>query len=285
MAESIPREQQGAAEMAAIEAHAAQQPYRLRSGAIVHWRRFGNGDPLVLLHGGHGNWGHWIRNIEALASIRTVWMPDLPGYGDSGDLEPGAGFDRLVAATLESLDGLVGDATPVDLAGFSFGGMVASALACKRPTGKLALVGSAGHGGPRRPHPALLNWKKTASAAERSWFFEFNLKAFMLHDPQAADALALTVYEQACSKARFRSKGIFQAGALENLLGQSGIAPLLLWGSDDVTAAQPGRFSKALDARGISHVFATIAGAGHWAQYEKADEVNARLHEWFAGTR
>jgi 2-hydroxy-6-oxonona-2,4-dienedioate hydrolase len=282
MAESIQREQQGVAELAAIEAHAGQQPYRLRSGAIVHWRRFGNGDPLVLLHGGHGNWGHWIRNIEALASIRTVWMPDLPGYGDSDDLEPGAGFDRLVSATLESLDGLVGGATPVDLAGFSFGGMVASALACKRPMGKLALVGSAGHGGPRRPHPALLNWKKTTSAAERSRFFEFNLKAFMLHDPQVADALALTVYERACSKARFRSKGIFQAGALETLLHQSGIAPLLLWGSDDVTAAQPDSFSKALDARGISHLFATIAGAGHWAQYEKADEVNSRLREWFA---
>jgi pimeloyl-ACP methyl ester carboxylesterase len=282
MAESIQEEQQGAAALAAIEAHAEQRPCRLRSGAILHWRRFGKGDPLVLVHGGHGNWGHWVRNVEALASIRTVWMPDLPGYGDSDALEPGAGFDALVTATLESLDMLVGAATRIDLAGFSFGGMVASTLAGRRPARKLAVVGSAGHGGPRRPHPALLNWKKTTSAAERHRFFEFNLKTFMFHDPQAADALALTVYEQACSKARFRSKGIFQAGALENALVRSGIAPLLLWGSDDVTAAQPDSFSKALDARGISHVFDTIAGAGHWAQYEKADEVNTRLLEWFA---
>ena len=282
MAESIQGEELGAAEMAAIEAQATQHPYRLRSGAIVHWRRFGKGEPLVLVHGGHGNWGHWIRNIEALASIRTVWTPDLPGYGDSDNLERGAGFERLVAATLESLDGLVGAATAVDLAGFSFGGMVASTLACKRPTGKLALVGSAGHGGPRRPHPALLNWKKITSAAERRRAFEFNLKAFMLHDPRTADALTLTVYEQACSKARFRSKGIFPPGALENALGQSGIAPLLLWGSHDVTAAQPDSFSKALEARGISHISATVANAGHWAQNEKPDEVNSRLLEWFA---
>ena len=70
MAESIQGEELGAAEMAAIEAQATQHPYRLRSGAIVHWRRFGKGEPLVLVHGGHGNWGHWIRNIEALASIQ-----------------------------------------------------------------------------------------------------------------------------------------------------------------------------------------------------------------------
>jgi pimeloyl-ACP methyl ester carboxylesterase len=282
MAESRQGKQPGAAALAGTEAHAEQHRCRLRSGAIVHWRRFGKGEPLVLVHGGHGNWGHWVRNIEALSSIRTVWVPDLPGFGDSDALERGAGIEELVMATLESLNMLVGAGTCIDLAGFSFGGMVASMLAGRRPARQLALVGSAGHGGPRRAHPALLNWKKAISAAERHRFFECNLRSFMLHDPHAADALALTVYEQACLKARFRSKGIFQTGALENALVQSGIAPLLLWGSEDVTAAQPDSFSKLLNVRGISHVFETILGAGHWTQYEKADVINKRLLEWFA---
>jgi pimeloyl-ACP methyl ester carboxylesterase len=47
----------------------------------------GAGRPLVLVHGGHGSWLHWVRNIEALSAKRTLWIPDLPGYGDSSALQ------------------------------------------------------------------------------------------------------------------------------------------------------------------------------------------------------
>lgn len=32
-------------------------------GRQVRWRRWGSGPALVLLHGGHGNWMHWVRNV------------------------------------------------------------------------------------------------------------------------------------------------------------------------------------------------------------------------------
>jgi hypothetical protein len=32
-------------------------------GQRVCWRMFGRGRSLVLMHGGHGSWLHWIRNI------------------------------------------------------------------------------------------------------------------------------------------------------------------------------------------------------------------------------
>jgi CubicO group peptidase (beta-lactamase class C family) len=40
---------------------------RRARGPSVTWRRFGSGPHLVLLHGGHGSWLHWVRNIEFLA--------------------------------------------------------------------------------------------------------------------------------------------------------------------------------------------------------------------------
>ena len=48
------------------------------------WRRWGSGPRcVVLFHGGHGAWSHWIRNIPALAERYTVIAADAPGCGDS----------------------------------------------------------------------------------------------------------------------------------------------------------------------------------------------------------
>ena len=58
----------------------------MRRGLAV--RRWGTGNPLVLLHGGMGSWSHWLRNIGALAREFTVITLDMPGYGSSN----GAGF-------------------------------------------------------------------------------------------------------------------------------------------------------------------------------------------------
>src|SRR3546814_21135123 len=56
------------------------------AGQMV-WRIWGEGPPLVLLHGGHGSWTHWLRNIPVLAEHFTTIVPDLPCYGES-DLPP-----------------------------------------------------------------------------------------------------------------------------------------------------------------------------------------------------
>jgi len=268
---------EGRAALARIDARATHHRYRIASGARIVWRVFGSGKPLVLMHGGHGSWTHWVRNVEALCAMREVWVPDLPGYGDSDALPPGADFETFLAATLASLDGLIGASTEIDLAGFSFGGVVASTLACRRPVGKLALVGSAGHGGKRRQQRELLNWKKVHAEDERRAMFDANLKSFMLHDPANADSLALTVYEDACLKTRFRSKDVSLASSLAPLLKTADVDPLLLWGTHDVTAAEPQAFSDQLHAQGVRHRFGLVANAGHWAQFEAADDVNRRV--------
>jgi len=66
------------AELLALDALAARHDVPFDNGTM-RWRRFGSGRPLVLVHGGHGSWLHWVRNIAALSASHELWIPDLPG--------------------------------------------------------------------------------------------------------------------------------------------------------------------------------------------------------------
>jgi pimeloyl-ACP methyl ester carboxylesterase len=110
-----------ASSLARIEGTATRHE-TVHGGRRVVWRRFGNGPALVMLHGGDGDWRHWIRNIEPLSQHRSPWLPDMPGYGESDSLCLDGGspqaMDRLVDAVVESMrsgglqDALAGFAGP-----------------------------------------------------------------------------------------------------------------------------------------------------------------------------
>lgn len=244
------------------------------------WRRFGEGPPLVLLHGGHGSWWHWARNIESLAERYTVWLPDLPGYGDS-DLPAGSSLDDLVDATMESLDHLIGGSTPLRLAGFSFGGLVAARLAERRGgVSQLALFGPGGHGGPRRPRGELRVWRDLEPQSD-DWkaVMRHNLLMHMLHEPAAIDELALRIHGDACLASRFQSKTISRSGGLAASLDRYAGDLLLAWGEHDVTLV-PEVVAKALGEGRLSCRTHMVSGAGHWVQYEAAPAVKELLASW-----
>lgn len=253
-----------------------------KEGVALQWRTLGTGTPLVLLHGGHGNWKHWAANIDALATRHTVWIPDLPGFGASDDPESNTDFDALVQTTLTSINAIFGEDHAVGLAGFSFGGLVAAHLAARRPVSRLALLGPAGHGGPRRAYPALINWRRSPTVEARREALNQNLASFMIHDAAKIDPVGEAIYEDGCVQARFRSKGISYSLALADTLANVSAPTLLVWGTEDVTSAEPEKFSRKLSDQGFAHRFTMIPGAGHWVQYEAAETINALLTEWFA---
>lgn len=251
--------------------------------ARIAWRRFGScGPAVVLLHGGHGSWLHWARNVQALAAQHTVWVPDLPGYGDStgtADLT----LESIVALLHTSLDRLMGTAAPVHVIGFSFGGLVAAAWAAERgAVGSLALLGPAGHGGPRRPRGELRPWQPAHARGDGKALHEalrHNLSVQMLHGVQNVDSAALHIHREACLKTRFRSKPLSRSGQLPALLTRYAGPVLLAWGEHDVTAA-PEATRPLLARRADASRFVVVPGAGHWVQYEAAAEINALLLQW-----
>lgn len=256
----------------------------------VTWHEFGlsrSGSlPLVLLHGGHGSWEHWIKNIESLAEHFQIFVPDMPGFGDSsffgGDLQLG-----MLSPLLSSLNDLVGADTVINIAGFSFGGFVTAHLVNQRSgINRIALLGSAGHGGPRRPRGELLAWKELYEGQEWSGLKEVmreNLYQQMISEYERIDDLAIRVHQDACTRTRFRSRPIARPGGLaEQLVTYSG-PTLLVWGEHDVTCTPNYLIEKFVDGYS-NRSKVVVQDAGHWVQYEKVEQVNQLLIEWFKET-
>ena len=86
----------------------------------------GSGPPLLVVHHEIGNPG-WIEAYERLAATHTVYVPDLPGYGQSSRPE-WARHPRDLAILLELwLDRL--SIERLDAVGLGFGGWIAAEMA------------------------------------------------------------------------------------------------------------------------------------------------------------
>jgi len=274
---------QARASIAALDAGTVRETATV-NGCEVVFRRLGEGPPLVLLHGGHGSWLHWIRNLQALSKKHTLWVADMPGYGESGVPQGEQTLDLIVETLAAALDRLLGDSA-FDIVGFSFGGLCAATLAARRPAvRRVALLGPGGHGQPRRERLGMLNWKDLPSGEERDARLHHNLAALMLHDTAAIDAVALALHRDSCVKTRYRSKNLSRRGALLpalELLAARQVPVLLAWGEYDVTAV-PSQAGPAMLAGAPQAELVIVPNAGHWLQYEAPEATERLLLQWLA---
>jgi pimeloyl-ACP methyl ester carboxylesterase len=108
----------------------------------LSYEDYGGAGPVVMLvHGSPGNGKAWQRVAERLTDRYRVIAPDLPGHGATPPPPAGAVPDVAHAATLiEALIRAVG--APAVLAGHSYGGVVALAIALRGHVtlGALALL-------------------------------------------------------------------------------------------------------------------------------------------------
>jgi 2-hydroxy-6-oxonona-2,4-dienedioate hydrolase len=263
--------------IAGVEAGAERIVTPYPGGEIV-WRCWGKGPPLALLHGGFGGWSHWIRNVGPLSAGYRVLVPDMPGFGDSGEPPQPLSAESMADAVGSGLRELCGTA-PVAIAGFSFGAIVGGVIAQRRAAAvkALVLVGAVGMGLRRKPMD-LVNWRRKAEVQERRGAQRTNLGILMIADPARIDDLAVELQDRNTLGTRARSRPVARTAILRHALGETDAALAGIWGDRDATAAPYiEERRQLLQELRPGSPFVLIEDAGHWVQYEAADRFNAAL--------
>jgi len=278
----MPGEQAGAAAAlpATIAARAAIRRTPCGAGSML-WHIWGEGPPLALLHGGYGSWTHWIRNVEPLAGAgHRVLAADLPGLGDSA-MPPEPYDARSIAVIVaEGLAALLAPEERVDIAGFSFGGLIGghAAETMGERVRNLVLCGAGGLGIPRHARIELVNWHMFRGKEKQRAAHRDNLAILMIADPARIDPLAVELQVANAERARTKSRPLSRVPSLRDALPRISARLHGIWGEHDVTAQGTlDEHARLLRSFQPEASFTVIEGAGHWVQYEAAERFNGVL--------
>src|SRR5919202_3533832 len=102
----------------------------------------GQGEPVLLLHGGFVTNETWGAPRADFAANHRVFLPERRAHGHTPDVEGRLSYHDMANDTIDFLTSVVGD--PAHLVGFSDGGIVALLVAIERPelVRKIAVTGA-----------------------------------------------------------------------------------------------------------------------------------------------
>lgn len=250
----------------------------------VAYRKTGDGKPLILLHG----WGSSSRVMMPVArqleSLRTCYVLDLPGFGDSPEPETAWAIDDY-ADLIESFISDISEEM-VDLLVHSFGGRIALKL-CAREFGKkrvrkVLITGGAG----MKPKRSLAYYIKKYTAKI--------LKAPFLILPakqrkKSLEWLRTTpVWKSLGSSDYSKLSGVMRETFVKSVteyldpcLPKIPHEVLLLWGREDVATPlyQGERMEKGIKNAAL----VVIDQAGHYAFLDKPKHFASIAKAFFKG--
>jgi esterase len=254
----------------------------------LFYRKFGDGLPLIILHGMYGSSDNWLTIAKKLADSFTVYLPDQRNHGQSPHSEI-----HDYNAMRDDLFELVTDLRlkKFFLAGHSMGGKTAMAFAVKWPEMiyGLVIVDISPFTDENNKMPVFnqnLNILKTILSIDLSKIrsradvekllvekiLSDKVRGFILKNLQRGDGDRFTWKLNAAALLKNLDK-IMAAIDLEEVMIQpiTGFPVIFLKGS----------FSNYLTATDITDLrrvfpaseFVVINGAGHWIHADKPDEV------------
>jgi pimeloyl-ACP methyl ester carboxylesterase len=272
-----------------LEAQSVRRETPCGDGTMV-WHIWDHSDgkapALVLFHGGAGSWTHWARNIPVLSQTYRLLVPDLPGLGDSAFPPNGDDAEAVAEIVAAGIDAILGPDGKYDVAGFSFGGTMASCVAALHGdrVRSVTIIGSSGVG-PIGSAVQLLKVRHL-QGQERVDTHRINLNRLMIADPTKIDALALEIQDRNTVRSRLKTPTLSRSGALWRALDKVHVPVNGIWGEKDAPAnpRAPERIAAMRERRPDADV-RMIPGAGHWVAYEAPETVNAMLLEMLGRTR
>jgi pimeloyl-ACP methyl ester carboxylesterase len=115
-----------------MSAEAVAMAQYVQLGEVRTWYdEHGDGDPLVLLHGGLVDARWFEPNLAPLAERFHVYTPERRGHGHTPDVDGPITYQLMADDTVAFLEQVV--ERPADLVGHSDGAMVAMLVAMQRP--------------------------------------------------------------------------------------------------------------------------------------------------------
>ena len=263
-----------------IESRAEIKQTLCGNGHMV-WHIWGEGPPIVLLHGGHGDWSHWCRNVEEIAANGfKVIAADLPGLGASDDPGPPYTAEGIGEIVHYGITNLLPESMEVSLVGFSFGSVIGAVVAEKLDVRlkSFNVVGAAGFGPRERIVNSMIKIHDAMSQEERVAAAQNNMRWLMLAHPENVGKFATFMQLLNTDRARTLSRPISMTTRLLDALPDI-LAPVnAVWGELDrtVKGTLEGRIDMLKTERPDADV-EVFPDIGHWAQFEGASLFNKWL--------
>ncbi len=250
----------------------------------ICWRVWGAGKPVIFLHGGYGSWKHWIKQIYFFSKSYTLFIPDMPGFGDSDDLNRPHTPEKIAK---NLMDGFL-KINPItnqklNIVGFSFGGLIAGHLSYHFTKSnifpeKIVLIGPGGLGAKRGPMEEMVRRTSDMSNYQVLEAHKKNLGILMFANSSNIDDLSLYIQLQNTKQHRTKSRPISATDTLTIILSKQKVPLFVLWGEKDSTVG-PYLEDRMIILRKVNPNvrFHVEINAGHWIMYEKPERFNEVL--------
>ncbi len=247
---------------------------------------FGQGPPVVLLHGLGASKVSYLPLLPALARRYRVVVPDLPGHGESS--KPRAAYTPayFARAVLALMDQVGADRSA--LVGNSMGGRVALEVAAAAPArvSAMALLDPAAAGLPFPLYARILGMLPTGVGAVpvplRKRAVVFGIRRLFADPgrlPRAAYLAGadefIRIYRHGRARVALLSaiRGLMADGSdhFWERMAEVDVPTLILWGGDDRLV--PARLGRRLAATLPRARLVVLPGVGHVPQFEVPEET------------